>query len=118
MEVHPPARVLKGRCHFLLLELFVDVLKEGIFSEKIFCISSYFDMFLYAHEDQLSLVLTERLSAFKCTGPSRVYLWSLNLQAYTLFFNKEPTSRPSSKSSLFIDLKSANCSTKSSLIVP
>ena len=37
---------------------------------------------------------------------------------YTLFFYKEPTSRPSSKSSLFIDLKSANCSTKSSLIVP
>ena len=34
------------------------------------------------------------------------------------FFYKEPTSRPSSKSSLFIDLKSANCSTKSSLIVP
>ena len=38
--------------------------------------------------------------------------------SYTLFFYKEPTSRPSSKSSLFIDLKSANCSTKSSLIVP
>ena len=34
------------------------------------------------------------------------------------FFYKEPTSRPGSKSSLFIDLKSANCSTKSSLIVP
>ena len=34
------------------------------------------------------------------------------------FFYKEPTSRPSSKSSLFVDLKSANCSTKSSLIVP
>ena len=36
----------------------------------------------------------------------------------TRFFYKEPTSRPSSKSSLFIDLKSANCSTKSSLLVP
>ena len=36
---------------------------------------------------------------------------------YTLFY-KEPTSRPSSKSSLFVDIKSANCSTKSSLIVP
>ena len=36
---------------------------------------------------------------------------------YTLFY-KEPTSRPSSKSSLFVDLKSANYSTKSSLIVP
>ena len=35
-----------------------------------------------------------------------------------IFFYKEPTSRPSSKSSLFLDLKSANCSTKSSLIVP
>ena len=34
------------------------------------------------------------------------------------FFYKEPTSRTSSKSSLFIDLNSANCSTKSSLIVP
>ena len=34
------------------------------------------------------------------------------------FFYKEPTSRPSSKSSLFVDLKSANSSTKSSLIVP
>ena len=34
------------------------------------------------------------------------------------FFYKEPTSRPSSKSSLFVDVKSANCSTKSSLIVP
>ena len=34
------------------------------------------------------------------------------------FLYKEPTSRPSSKSSLFVDLKSANCSTKSSLIVP
>ena len=34
------------------------------------------------------------------------------------FFYKEPTSRPSSKNSLFIDLNSANCSTKSSLIVP
>ena len=34
------------------------------------------------------------------------------------FFYKEPTSRPSSKSSLFVGLKSANCSTKSSLIVP
>ena len=34
------------------------------------------------------------------------------------FFYNEPTSRPSSKSSLFVDLKSANCSTKSSLIVP
>ena len=31
------------------------------------------------------------------------------------FFYKEPTSRPSSKSSLFEDLKSANCSTKSSI---
>ena len=37
---------------------------------------------------------------------------------HTRFFYKEPTSRPSSKSSLFIDLNSANCSTKSSLIVP
>ena len=36
---------------------------------------------------------------------------------YTLFY-KEPTLRPSSKSSLFVDLKSANCSIKSSLIVP
>ena len=41
-----------------------------------------------------------------------------NVDIYTLFFYKEPTSRPSSKSSLFVDLKSANCSTKSSLIVP
>ena len=41
-----------------------------------------------------------------------------NVCLYTLFFYKEPTSRPSSKSSLFIDLKSANYSTKSSLIVP
>ena len=32
------------------------------------------------------------------------------------FFYKEPTSRPSSKSSLFVDLKSAKCSTKSSVI--
>ena len=40
------------------------------------------------------------------------------IEQYTLFFYKEPTSRPSSKSSLFIDLNSANCSTKSSLIVP
>ena len=45
-------------------------------------------------------------------------LSSLHVVAYTLIFYKEPTSRPSSKSSLFIDLKSANCSTKSSLIVP
>ena len=41
-----------------------------------------------------------------------------SLYLYTLSFYKEPTLRPSSKSSLFVDLKSANCSTKSSLIVP
>ena len=36
----------------------------------------------------------------------------------TRLFYKEPTSRLSSKSSFFVDVKSANCSTKSSLIVP
>ena len=42
----------------------------------------------------------------------------IRLIQYTLFFYTEPTSRPSSKSSLFIDINSADCSTKSSLIVP
>ena len=42
----------------------------------------------------------------------------LKMECGTRFFYKEPTSRPSSKSSLLVDLKSANCSNKSSLIVP
>ena len=50
--------------------------------------------------------------------PNRNINMEITITKYTLFFYKEPTSRPSSKSSLFIDLKSANCSTKSSLIVP
>ena len=45
-------------------------------------------------------------------------LYKIVNKLYTLFFYKEPTSRPSSKSSIFVDLKSANSSTKSSLIVP
>ena len=39
--------------------------------------------------------------------------------SYTRFlFYKEPTSRPSSKIFLFVDLKSSNYNTKSSLIAP
>ena len=51
------------------------------------------------------------------TGSGRMLINTV-IYIITRFFYKEPTSRPSSKSSLFVDLKSANCSIKSSLIVP
>ena len=56
------------------------------------------------------------LAPLACSKPRSFHKYNvIDLHA---FFCKEPTSRPSSKSSLFVDLKSANCSTKSSLIVP
>ena len=50
---------------------------------------------------QLSASRFPHLNSFKC-----------------ILFHKEPSPRPSSKTSLFLDLEWSNCTTKSSLAVP
>ena len=70
-------------------------------------------MFCYFYSNVPFLIFSKRVST--CIASNNINYKFLDTR---FFFYKEPTSRPSSKSSLLIDLKSANCSTKSSLIVP
>ena len=83
----------------------------------------FFTKFLYSEksrEKSIRLAKALRIGArglgFVVMHICKVSLVPLRITRF--FFYKEPTSRPRSKSSLFIDLKSANCSTNSSLIVP
>ena len=62
--------------------------------------------------------ITVAINGVDAIEEKKIFVVSCKNAHTRFFFYKEPTSRPSSKSSLFIDLKSANCSTKSSLIVP
>ena len=86
-----------------------------LFEPMVFKLWNVFH-FHVLHEKE-SCLTYECLLIFICFINFRQRIPKLQ-EAVHAFFYKEPTSRPSSKSSLFVDLKSANCSTNSSLIVP